>query len=92
VLIQFDSDKFSSVIERAKEKGNADIRSGDDTDFADLVQYFHGGGVFSVAMCAEMKFSRHFTVACGIISFGRPLASQQPPRHHSPKFLQRSVT
>jgi hypothetical protein len=39
-------------------------------------QYLHGGGVFSVAMCAEMKFSRHVTVACGIVLFGRPLASE----------------
>jgi hypothetical protein len=41
---------------------DADTRSGGDTDFANLAQYFHGGGVFSVAMCAEMKFSRHYNL------------------------------
>ena len=46
------------------------IRSGGDTDFADLVQYFHGGGVFSVAMCAAMKFSRLLLSRVGISLFG----------------------
>ena len=50
-----DPGKFSSIILRTKQKKNTDIREGDDTDFADLAQYFDGGGVFSVAMCAEMN-------------------------------------
>ena len=37
-------------INRTKQKKNTDIREGDDTDFADLAQYFHGGGVFSIVL------------------------------------------
>ena len=40
---------------RTKQKKNTDIREGDDTDFADIAQYFHGGGVFSVAMCCHVR-------------------------------------
>jgi hypothetical protein len=77
-LPDLPDDKFSSIITRTtrtKEKGSTSTTGG-DTDFPDLTQYVHDGGVFSVAMCAEMKFWSHFTVTCGIVLFGRPLASR----------------
>jgi hypothetical protein len=72
---------FQTTSSRASSRGPRGPRrrgtpTGGDTDFPDLTQYVHDGGVFSVAMCAEMKFWSHFTVTCGIVLFGRPLASR----------------